>query len=107
MSGGPVSPYGFVGVRGRGYRPEQVDRAVAALSGEREEALERLARLTALAEELTAESARLREVVASLAPQTYVSLGERAQRILALAEEEAEAARAAAAEEAQALRDAA
>ncbi|WP_326697941.1 cellulose-binding protein [Streptomyces sp. NBC_01754] len=107
MSGGPVSAYDFVGVRGRGYRPEQVDRVVAGLSGERDEALERLARLTVLAEELAAESARLREVVASLAPQTYASLGERAQRILALATAEAEAARGAAAEEAQALWDAA
>ncbi|WP_406394599.1 cellulose-binding protein [Streptomyces sp. NBC_00887] len=107
MSGGPVSAHGFVGVRGRGYRPEQVDRTVAALSAERDGARERLARLTVLAQELTVESARLGEAVASLAPQTYVSLGERAQQILALAEAEAEAARGGALEEAQALRDAA
>lgn len=42
MSGGPVSAHGFVGVRGRGYRPEQVDRMVASLSAERDGALERL-----------------------------------------------------------------
>ncbi|MFJ8753550.1 cellulose-binding protein [Streptomyces sp. NPDC102441] len=107
MSGGPVSEHGFVGVRGRGYRPEQVDRTMASLSAERDGALDRLSLLTARAEELAAESARLGEVVASLAPQTFVSLGERAQRILALAEAEAEAARGAALEEAQALRDAA
>ncbi|MFB8118841.1 cellulose-binding protein [Streptomyces sp. NPDC055962] len=107
MSGGPVSAHGFVGGRGRGYRPEQVDRAVASLSAERDGALDRLSRLTALAEELAAESARLGEVVASLAPQTYQSLGERAQQILALAEAEAEAAGSAAQDEAQALRDAA
>ncbi|MFI8005618.1 cellulose-binding protein [Streptomyces sp. NPDC086010] len=107
MSGGPVSAHGFVGVRGRGYSPEQVDRAVASLSAERDAALDRISRLTALAEELAAESARLAGVVASLAPQTYVSLGERAQRILALAEAEAESERGAALEEAQALRDAA
>ncbi|PWS52379.1 cellulose-binding protein, partial [Streptomyces sp. FT05W] len=107
MSGGPVSAYGFVGVRGRGYRPEQVDRAVASLSAERDGALERIERLTGLAEELAAESARLGEVVASLAPQTYQSLGERARQILALAEEEADAARGAALEDAQEWGDAA
>ncbi|MFD9500341.1 cellulose-binding protein [Streptomyces sp. NPDC060035] len=107
MSGGPVSAYDFVGVRGRGYRPEQVDRTVAALSAERDGVLERLSRLTDLAEELTAESVRLGEEVASLAPQTYVSLGERPQQILVLAEAEAEASRGAALEEAQELRDAA
>ncbi|MFD6279199.1 cellulose-binding protein [Streptomyces sp. NPDC060209] len=107
MSGGPVSAHGFVGVRGRGYRPEQVDRMVASLAAERDGALERLSRLNGLAEELAAESARLGEVVASLAPQTYQSLGERAQQILALAEAESEEARGAALEEAQALRDAA
>ncbi|WP_405390336.1 cellulose-binding protein [Streptomyces sp. NBC_01102] len=107
MSGGPVSAYDFVGVRGRGYRPEQVDRTVAVLSAERDGALDRLSRLTALAEELTAESARLGEEVASLAPQTYVSLGERVQEILALAEAESEASRGAALQAAQEVRDAA
>ncbi|MGP3638574.1 hypothetical protein ACTU45_35715, partial [Streptomyces sp. 24-1644] len=104
MSAAPVSAHGFVGVRGRGYRPEQVDRAVAALSAERDAAWERLSRLTDLAGELAAESARLAEAVASLAPQTYASLGERAQQILSLAQSEAEAARAAAQEDGQALR---
>ncbi|MEU9200042.1 cellulose-binding protein [Streptomyces sp. NPDC048332] len=105
MSSAPVSAHGFVGVRGRGYRPEQVDRTVAALSAERDGAREREAQLTALAERLVAESARLDEAVAALAPQDYASLGERAQQILALAEGEAEVVRAAAAEESQALRD--
>ncbi|MEU0133498.1 cellulose-binding protein [Streptomyces sp. NPDC006296] len=107
MSGGPVSAYGFVGVRGRGYRPEQVDRTVASLTAERDGALERIARLTALAEELSAESVRLGEVVASLAPQTYQSLGDRARQILELAEAEAEAARGSALEDAQEWGDAA
>lgn len=93
MSSAPVSAHGFVGVRGRGYRPEQVDRMVAGLSAERDEAQEQVARLTALAEALIAESARLDEAVAVLAPQDYASLGERAQQILALAEGEAEALR--------------
>ncbi|WP_327367870.1 cellulose-binding protein [Streptomyces sp. NBC_01217] len=107
MSSAPVSAYDVVGVRGRGYRPEQVDRTVAALSAERDEARERVARLTALVEELSAESVRLGEVVAGLAPQTYESLGERARQILALAESEDRDLRGAAQEAAQALRDAA
>ncbi|MGW1102903.1 cellulose-binding protein [Streptomyces sp. NPDC002540] len=107
MSSAPVSPHGFVVVRGRGYRPEQVDNKAADLSAERDEALEQVSRLTALADELSAESARLGEVVAALAPQNYASLGERAQRILGLAESEAEDVRGAAREDSQALRDAA
>ncbi|MDV9202545.1 cellulose-binding protein, partial [Streptomyces sp. Wh19] len=107
MSSAPVSAHGFVGVRGRGYRPEQVDRLVAGLSAERDAALGEVSRLTALVEELSAESVRLSEVVATLAPQNYESLGERAQQILALAGSEAEAVRGAAQEEAQALTDAA
>ncbi|MGW1090773.1 cellulose-binding protein [Streptomyces sp. NPDC002596] len=107
MSAAPVSAYGFVVVRGRGYRPEQVDGRAADLSAERDKAWEKVSRLTALAEELEAESARLAEVVATLAPPTYASLGERAQEILALADAEAQAVRGTAQEEAQALRDAA
>jgi cell division septum initiation protein DivIVA len=107
MSSAPVSAHGFVVVRGRGYRPEQVDGKVSDLVAEREEAWDEVARLTALAEELAAESAGLNEAVAQLAPQDYASLGERAQRILALAKSEAGALRGGAQEEAQALRDAA
>ncbi|CAM5548203.1 Cellulose-binding protein OS=Streptomyces sp. ACT-1 OX=1609288 GN=SACT1_4690 PE=4 SV=1 [Streptomyces griseus subsp. griseus] len=40
MSAGPVSAYDVVGVRGRGYRPDQVDRATAALIAERDAALD-------------------------------------------------------------------
>lgn len=107
MSAGPVSAYDVVGVRGRGYRPEQVDRATAALIAERDAALDELARLTGRVEELLAESARLAETVATLPVQDYAELGERAQRILALAESEAEALDADAVAAGQALRDAA
>ncbi|MCZ9337953.1 cellulose-binding protein, partial [Streptomyces sp. TRM76130] len=41
--------HGFVAVRGRGYRPEQVDVRAAVLSRERDAAWERAARLTVLA----------------------------------------------------------
>ncbi|MCX5399121.1 cellulose-binding protein [Streptomyces sp. NBC_00102] len=107
MSAAPVSGHDFVGGRGRGYRPEQVDRFVAALSAQRNAALDELSRLTRLAEELAAESARLAEQVAGLAPQTYQELSERARSILALTEEEVAESGAAAQETAQALLDAA
>ncbi|OPF72197.1 cellulose-binding protein [Streptomyces antioxidans] len=96
--GASVSRHGFtiVGGRGRGYRPAQVDRFVAELSETRDAAWERAARLTVLANELTAEAERLREVISQLAPQTYESLGDRAQLILMAAEEEVGCLRAAA-----------
>ncbi|OKK16716.1 cellulose-binding protein [Streptomyces sp. CB00455] len=81
-------------VRGRGYRKEEVDRYLARLSGSRDEAWERVARLTVLAKQMEAEAARLREAVATLAPQTYEDLSERARRILLLAQEEADCVRA-------------
>ncbi|AKL66436.1 cellulose-binding protein [Streptomyces sp. Mg1] len=91
----PMSPHGqgFGTVRGRGYRMEQVDRYLARLSDSRDEAWERVARLTVLAKRMEAEAGRLREAVAELAPQRYDDLSERARRILLLAEEEAEAVR--------------
>ncbi|MDW4905992.1 cellulose-binding protein [Streptomyces sp. ADMS] len=91
MSNGFVA--GFGAGRGRGYRPEQVDAYAAALSAERDVAWERAARLTVLAREMAAESGRLREAVARLAPQTYDSLGERARRLWELGAEEADAVR--------------
>ncbi len=105
MSAGPVSAFDVVGVRGKGYRPEQVDRAMAALTAERDGALAELARLTGRVEELLAEAARLAETVATLPVQDYAELGERAQRILALAEGEAQALEAEAVAAGQALRD--
>ncbi|MEU6767225.1 cellulose-binding protein [Streptomyces sp. NPDC046853] len=95
-SGATASEHGFVAVRGRGYRPEQVDAYALELSEDRDGAWERAARLTVLTKEMEAEAERLREVVSRLAPQTYEELGERAQRILALGEEEVAAVREAA-----------
>ncbi|MFJ9040471.1 cellulose-binding protein [Streptomyces sp. NPDC102406] len=106
-AGASASPYGFVVVRGRGYRPEQVQARVAELSGALADARDRVARLTARAEELEVEAERLRGVVAHLAPQTYETLGRRAQYLLELAEEEAAAVRYAAQTEANALAEAA
>ncbi|KOG62255.1 cellulose-binding protein [Streptomyces griseoflavus] len=76
-------------VRGRGYRPEDVDRRVEGLSIDRDSCWERAARLTVLANEMTAELAELREYVRQLPPQTYESLGDQARLILTTAESEA------------------
>ncbi|GEK00469.1 cellulose-binding protein [Streptomyces sp. 1-11] len=103
MSSASTTPYGLETVRGRGYRPDQVDAYLEALSLDRDAAWERAARLTVLAKDMEAEAARLREAVAELVPQTYESLGERAAYLYRLALEEAaelrEGARRAAQEE--------
>ncbi|GAA1349161.1 hypothetical protein GCM10009612_01480 [Streptomyces beijiangensis] len=102
-----MPPPGFAVVRGRGYRSGQVDRFVAALSLDRDEAWERAARLTVLAKEMEGEASALRERVAGLAPQTYATLGERAQALLALSSDEADEVRTGAQEAAQAVQTAA
>ncbi|MFE7035142.1 cellulose-binding protein [Streptomyces sp. NPDC057621] len=89
MSSSSVSFQGFEAVRGRGYRPAQVDAYAAALSEGRDAAWERAARLTVLAREMESEALRLREVVTGLVPQTYETLGDRARRLFELGEEEA------------------
>lgn len=106
-SGTTASEHGFVTVRGRGYRPEQVDTYALGLSQDRDGAWERAARLTVLAKEMEAESERLRDVVSRLAPQTYETLSERARNLLALGEEEAAAVRAAADADVQRMTEAA
>lgn len=105
MSSASVSPHGFLAVRGRGYRPEQVDEYAEALSEDRDAAWERAARLTVLARHMDSELERLREVVARLVPQTYESLGERARRLFELGQEEASAVREGARREARQLVD--
>ncbi|MFF9816399.1 DivIVA domain-containing protein [Streptomyces sp. NPDC014006] len=101
MSSTSSTPYGFVTVKGRGYRPEQVDTFVAAIAEDRDAAWERAARLTVLAKEMEGEALRLRETVAALEPQTYDVLGERARRLFQLATEEAAAVREGARQAAQ------
>jgi cell division septum initiation protein DivIVA len=105
MSSASASPHGFQAVRGRGYRPEQVDEYAEALSEDRDAAWERAARLTVLARQMDAELERLREAVARLSPQTYESLGERARRLFELGQEEAAAVREEARREARHLVD--
>ncbi|MFE3523581.1 cellulose-binding protein [Streptomyces sp. NPDC059161] len=97
MSAASMPPFGAG--RGRGYRPEQVDRVLAGLGRERDAARERAEQLGALAGELEAGLAGLRERVTGLAPQTYEDLGGQAGALFALVVEEAEEVRAAAVED--------
>jgi cell division septum initiation protein DivIVA len=90
-----ASPRAFAVVRGRGYRPDQVDRKVARLIERSRKDWERVAELTAFAEEMAQEAERLRAVAESCPPQTYESLGGKARKLLVLAEGEAEGVRAA------------
>ncbi|MEU3979556.1 cellulose-binding protein [Streptomyces sp. NPDC026672] len=101
MSSASTSPHGFVTVRGRGYRPEQVDAHAAGISRARDAAWERAARLTVLVREMEEAAQRLRATVAGLAPQTYESLGERAAGLFRLGIEEAAAVRERARREAE------
>ncbi|WP_018548143.1 hypothetical protein [Streptomyces sp. LaPpAH-108] len=89
MSSASATPYGFGTARGRGYHPGQVDAQLAALSRDRDTAWERVARLTVLARDMAAESARLRERASRLEPQTYDSLGEPAGTVFRLVRTEA------------------
>src|SRR5262245_29412988 len=102
-----VSPHGFETVRGRGYRPQDVDRRFEGLSIDRDSCWERAARLTVLGNEMEAELAALRAFVAQLPPQTYESLGGEAQSILTTAESEAARLRAEAEQAAKEEREAA
>ncbi|MDT0448684.1 cellulose-binding protein [Streptomyces hesseae] len=102
-----MSPDGFAVVRGRGYRPEQVDRTVAECARQRDSAWERAARLTVLAREMEDEVRHLAQVVAKLPPQTYETLGPRAQGLVATAELEAAGLRERAQAEATGLAEAA
>ncbi|MEV7319277.1 cellulose-binding protein [Streptomyces sp. NPDC093970] len=93
MSSASMPPYDFVTVRGRGYRPEEVDAFLVALSQDRDDAWERAARLTVLAKDMEAEFAQVRAVLEQLPPQTYEALGDRAARIFRLVVDEAAALR--------------
>lgn len=96
-----ASPHAFAVVRGRGYRPEQVDRRVARLTRQSRQDWQCVAELTARAEELRLEAERLWDVVASRPPQTFQALGERARKLLSMAEAESAEVRAAGQEEAR------
>ncbi|WP_416973951.1 cellulose-binding protein [Streptomyces sp. 4F14] len=101
MGSAPVSPYGFETVRGRGYRPAQVEAYVTTLCADRDAAWERAARLTVQAKESESEATRLREAVTRLTPQSYETLGEAAHHLFHLARTEAHTLRERARREAQ------
>ena len=84
-----LTPEGFSTARGRGYRPDQVDRFLVDLSDERDAAWERAARLTVLANDMEAEAARARAALESLGPANFEALGPGAAELLRLAESEA------------------
>ncbi|EYT79318.1 cellulose-binding protein, partial [Streptomyces sp. Tu 6176] len=88
-----VSLHGFAVVRGRCYRPDQVNTQVDVLFVDRDAAWERAARLTVLARNMEAELAALRERAAGLGEQTYASLGEGARSLHEHGQQEARAVR--------------
>ncbi|UKY50687.1 cellulose-binding protein [Streptomyces inhibens] len=99
-----VSPHGFETVRGRGYRPQDVDRRVEGLSIDRDSCWERAARLTVLCNEMESELVALRAYVAQQPPETFESLGAEARLILTTSESEAERLRAEAQKAAEEVR---
>jgi DivIVA domain-containing protein len=99
--------FAFGTARGRGYRPDQVDRFLDELSEDRDAAWERAARLTVLANEMDAECAALREAVDTLPPPSFEALGPGAQELMHLVQDEATAVRHRAEAEAQFAHDAA
>ncbi|MBV2356781.1 cellulose-binding protein [Streptomyces sp. J2-1] len=93
MSSASSTQNGFPTVRGRAYRPAQVDAFTGTLSGERDAAWERAARLTVLVRDMEAEAARWRAAVEALVPHSYETLGEQARHLYRLAVQEASDAR--------------
>ncbi|WP_338683645.1 ATP synthase F0 subunit B [Streptomyces acidiscabies] len=93
MGSASVSPYGFGTVRGRGYRPSQVEAYIAALCADRDAAWDRAARLTVQAKKAESEATHLRETVTHLTPQSYETLGETAHHLFHLAQHEANSLR--------------
>ncbi|GAA0339147.1 cellulose-binding protein [Streptomyces blastmyceticus] len=84
-----------------------MERALAECARRRDESWERAARLTVLAREMEDEVARLWQLVEQLPPQTYESLGHRAQGLLYTAQAEAAGLRERSEAEATSLMDAA
>lgn len=103
------SPFGIEVVR-RGYDRDQVDARISQLTRDRDTAASRITLLEQRVEELSAEAETTRSQAADAEP-VYVGLGARVEKILRLAEEEAddlvEQARQDAARQQQAAGDAA
>lgn len=95
----------FRTVRGRGYRPAQVEQRIAALTAERDAVRERAGRLADLAGRLEVRLDALRRHADTLGPADFGVLGERAEAMLGLAEEEARDVRDRAVDAADGTRD--
>ncbi|MCX4747105.1 hypothetical protein OG455_16525 [Kitasatospora sp. NBC_01287] len=83
-----IPSYGFTAAR-KGYAPEQVDRALAALTGQRDHAWHRLSQLGAQIRELETALAAAREAAAQAPEPDYTTLSEQAGDLMAIAENEA------------------
>ncbi|WP_416875266.1 hypothetical protein [Kitasatospora sp. SC0581] len=99
-----VPQYGFTQAR-RGYVPEQVDRALAALTAQRDEAWERLSVLGAGIRQMEARLADIRRTAEDAPEPDYQVLSEQAAGLAAMAENEARAVREKAERFAEDLRD--
>ncbi|MFJ6776348.1 hypothetical protein ACIQOV_36235 [Kitasatospora sp. NPDC091257] len=99
-----VPQYGFTQAR-RGYVPEQVDRALAALTAQRDEAWERLSVLGAGIRQMEARLADIRRTAEEAPEPDYQVLSEQAAGLAAMAENEARAVREKAERFAEDLRD--
>ncbi|MFJ6383419.1 hypothetical protein ACIQI7_25870 [Kitasatospora sp. NPDC092039] len=99
-----VPQYGFTQAR-RGYAPEQVERALAALTAQRDEAWERLSVLGAGIRQMEARLADIRRTAEEAPDPDYQVLSEQAAGLAAMAENEARAVREKAERFAEDLRD--
>ncbi|MFE2728035.1 hypothetical protein [Kitasatospora sp. NPDC059327] len=99
-----VPQHGFTAAR-RGYAPEQVDRALHALTVQRDEAWERLSVLGAGLREMERRLADIRQAAADAPDPDYQVLSEQAAGLATMAVNEATAVREAAERFAEDLRD--
>lgn len=99
-----VPQYGFTAAR-RGYAPEQVDRALTALTAQRDEAWERLSVLGAGLRQMEARLADIRRAAEDAPEPDYEVLSEQAAGLAVLAQNEARAVRDKAERFAEDLRD--
>jgi tetrahydromethanopterin S-methyltransferase subunit G len=83
-----IPSYGFTAAR-RGYAPEQVDRALAALTAQRDSAWQRLSQLGAHVRELETALEAARQAAAEAPEPDYTTLSEQAGDLMAIADNEA------------------
>ncbi|WP_344447101.1 hypothetical protein, partial [Kitasatospora nipponensis] len=87
-----IPSYGFTAAR-RGYAPDQVDHAMAALTAQRDEAWQRLSLLGAQLRELEQRLVATRQAAADAPEPDYATLSEQAADLMAIADNEARAVR--------------